>query len=92
MFAKPGGVLEGMQTLKQSRLSVSKVTKKQWDFIMSLAEEEMGPEASAQIPVEQDILYESGVQSTGQLSATDSAKPATTGGDDNSAGVHPNGV
>lgn len=92
MFAKPGGVLEGMQTLKQSRLSVSKVTKKQWDFVMSLAEEEMEPEASAQNPVGQDVLHETEVQSTEEMSATDNFKPATTGGDDNSAGVHSNGV
>ncbi|CAF9906842.1 MAG: hypothetical protein ALECFALPRED_002668 [Alectoria fallacina] len=35
-YAKDGGVLENMQVLKQSRLSVSKVTKKEWDFIMNL--------------------------------------------------------
>ena len=29
-FAKDGGVLENMQVLKQTRLSVSKVTKKEW--------------------------------------------------------------
>ena len=29
-FAKDGGVLEDMQMLKQTRLSVSKVTKKEW--------------------------------------------------------------
>ena len=38
--AKPGGALEDLQTLKQSRLSVSAVTSKQWKFIMSLAEQE----------------------------------------------------
>lgn len=37
-FAKDGGVLQHMQTLKQSRLSVSKVSRKEWDFIWSLAE------------------------------------------------------
>lgn len=37
-FAKPGGVLESMQTLKLSRLSVSKVTKKEWDFIHTLVD------------------------------------------------------
>ncbi|KAL8995181.1 MAG: hypothetical protein Q9169_005040 [Polycauliona sp. 2 TL-2023] len=35
-FAKPGGILEKMQTLKMSRLSVSKVSKKEWDFIHTL--------------------------------------------------------
>ena len=38
-YAKPGGVLEHLQTLKMSRLSVSKVTPKQWKFIMTLVEE-----------------------------------------------------
>ena len=37
-FAKPGGVLENLQTLKQSRLSVSKVSKKEWEFILAQAE------------------------------------------------------
>ena len=35
-YAKPGGVLEKMEVLNRARLSVSKVTKKEWDFIMSL--------------------------------------------------------
>lgn len=29
-YAKDGGLLENMQMLKQTRLSVSKVTKKEW--------------------------------------------------------------
>ena len=33
-YAKEGGVLENMQTLKQSRLSVSKVSKKEWEYVM----------------------------------------------------------
>lgn len=37
-FSQTGGVLREMQTLKQSRLSVSKVSKKEWDFIHGLAE------------------------------------------------------
>ena len=32
-----GGVLENLQTLKQSRLSVSKVSKKEWDFIIKIS-------------------------------------------------------
>ena len=36
--ATEGGPLENLQTLKQSRLSVSKVTPKQWEFIMGLAD------------------------------------------------------
>jgi predicted RNA-binding protein with PUA-like domain len=39
-FAQPGGALQEMQTLKQSRLSVSKVSKEEYDFIMSLVEED----------------------------------------------------
>lgn len=39
-FAKVGGTLEKMQLLKQSRLSVSAVEPKEWDFILSLVEEE----------------------------------------------------
>ena len=35
-FSKEGGTLENMQTLRRSRLSVSKVSKKEWNFIMSL--------------------------------------------------------
>ncbi|MCJ1436092.1 hypothetical protein MMC27_005470 [Xylographa pallens] len=37
-FAEAGGVLADMQTLRQSRLSVSKVSKKEWDFIRNLAD------------------------------------------------------
>ena len=47
-FAHPGGMLANLQTLKQSRLSVSKVSKKQWDFILSLAGDEEDPEAVGQ--------------------------------------------
>ncbi|KAI9797102.1 MAG: hypothetical protein M1835_002090 [Candelina submexicana] len=37
-FAVPGGGLEKMATLKQSRLSVSKVSKDEWDLIVHLAD------------------------------------------------------
>ena len=47
-YAKEGGVLENMQVLKQSRLSVSKVTKKEWNFITSLVDVEEVATASAQ--------------------------------------------
>jgi len=47
-YAKDGGILEHMQTLKQSRLSVSRVTKKEWDFIMGLVDMEDVAAASAQ--------------------------------------------
>ena len=35
-YAREGGILQNMQTLKQTRLSVSKVSKKEWDFILVL--------------------------------------------------------
>jgi hypothetical protein len=41
-FAKQGGALETLQTLKQSRLSVSSVQPREWHFIMSLAETDGG--------------------------------------------------
>ena len=37
-FSKQGGILESMQVLKMSRLSVSNVRKKEWDFILGLAD------------------------------------------------------
>lgn len=37
-FAKPGGALENMQMLKQSRLSVSAVKPREWRFIHGLLE------------------------------------------------------
>lgn len=39
-YAKPGGALEGLQTLRQTRLSVSKVTPEQWKFILNLVDED----------------------------------------------------
>ena len=39
-FAKDGGILENMQVLRMSRLSVSKVAKKEWDFILGLVDDE----------------------------------------------------
>ena len=39
-YSKDGGVLEKMQVLRQSRLSVSKVSKKEWEFILSLVDED----------------------------------------------------
>jgi len=38
-FAQSGGALEKMQTLKQSRLSVSSVSPTEWRFILDLAGE-----------------------------------------------------
>ena len=36
--AKPGGPLEKMQVVTLSRLSVCKVTKAEWEFILGLAD------------------------------------------------------
>jgi predicted RNA-binding protein with PUA-like domain len=38
--AQPGKPLENLQTLKQSRLSVSSVTPAQWKYILELAGED----------------------------------------------------
>lgn len=38
----PGGPLENLQVLKQSRLSVSPVSAKEWNFIHKLVEEASG--------------------------------------------------
>lgn len=46
-YAKEGGILQNLQTLRQSRLSVSKVSKKEWDFILSLAGDEEEDEEEA---------------------------------------------
>jgi predicted RNA-binding protein with PUA-like domain len=43
-FAGKGGPLENMQMLKQSRLSVSGVTKEEWDFLMNVVKEREGKE------------------------------------------------
>ncbi|KIV78288.1 hypothetical protein PV11_10017 [Exophiala sideris] len=40
-YAQNGGVLENMQTLKQSRLSVSAVTSAEWRFILNAAGEKV---------------------------------------------------
>ena len=49
-FGKEGGVLAKMQALRMSRLSVSKVSKKEWDFIMSLVDSDDGAESAANQP------------------------------------------
>ena len=49
-YARDGGILANMQTLRMSRLSVSKVTKKEWDFIMSLVDLENGATSVALQP------------------------------------------
>lgn len=64
-YAKDGGILQNMQTLRQSRLSVSKVSKKEWDFIMVLVEDddEEGPVTPApQAQMVADTAAENGIQ------------------------------
>lgn len=39
-YGKKGGTLQAMQALTHHHLRVTKVTKKEWDFIMDLVEEE----------------------------------------------------
>ena len=46
-FARSGGILENLQTLKLNRLSVSKVTKDEWDFILGLVEPDEESEGTA---------------------------------------------
>jgi predicted RNA-binding protein with PUA-like domain len=46
-YAIKGGGLENMQMLKQSRLSVSAVTKDEWDFLMSTIEERVRSKGSS---------------------------------------------
>lgn len=43
----PGGPLEDMQMLKQSRLSVSKVSAEEWEHLIGVAEEKAKAQAAA---------------------------------------------
>ena len=43
----PGGPLEDMQMLKQSRLSVSKVSAEEWEHLTGVAEEKAKAPAGA---------------------------------------------
>lgn len=43
-FGEKGSPLDGMQMLKQSRLSVSKVSKAEWEFLMGVVKEKGGYE------------------------------------------------
>jgi EVE domain len=46
-YAGPGGVLESMQLFKQSRLSVTRVAKTEWETILKLAAGEPVEDAAA---------------------------------------------
>lgn len=54
-FAKSGGALEKMQLLNQGRLSVSAVTPQEWDFILTLVEDDDGEDDDEQV---EDTLVE----------------------------------
>ncbi|KAF2677856.1 DUF55-domain-containing protein [Lentithecium fluviatile CBS 122367] len=47
-FAGKGGPLEGMQLVRNSRLSVSRVTRGEWEFILGLAEGKEGVEGDGE--------------------------------------------
>lgn len=63
-YAHPGGVLEGMQVLTNSRVSVSRVTETQWDFIVGTLVEGY-VEESRQVQVESQV---DGLQESDQAS------------------------
>lgn len=46
-MGKPGQPLENMQLLKQSRLSVSRVTAAEWAYLMGVAQERGGESKTA---------------------------------------------
>ena len=66
MYAKEGGILQNLQTLKQSRLSVSKVSKKEWDFIMDQVGDEE-PDEPPELSKENDSQNISNSNGAGQL-------------------------
>lgn len=47
-FAKKGGELENLQLVTNSRLSVSRVRKEEWEFIVGLADKQVANDASAE--------------------------------------------
>jgi predicted RNA-binding protein with PUA-like domain len=47
-FAKKGGELENLQLVTNSRLSVSRVRKEEWDFIVGLADKQVANDASTE--------------------------------------------
>lgn len=80
-FAKDGGVLQNMQTLRQSRLSVSKVTKKEWHFIMDLVEE-VEEDLSRPVPEAPMIANETTVNENNAEKSGVTADPAFRNGYD----------
>ena len=63
-FSKPGGALDDMQTLKQTRLSISSVSPDEWKFILELAGESIALGHGNGIGG-----YESGVDGEGEETA-----------------------
>ena len=61
-YASSGGALENMQVLRQSRLSVSKVTRKEWEFVMSLVEDEDEEEEEGEAEAERQGVALEGTQ------------------------------
>ena len=60
-------MLENMQTLKTTRLSVSKVSKQEWDFIMGLAEVE--EESAADAAVANAAAADQGLETEAKVEA-----------------------
>lgn len=61
-FSQPGGALAGMQLFKQSRLSVTKVSKPEWDFIMGQVDDD---EHDDEIEDFNDSMVEEGTEVDG---------------------------
>jgi len=81
-FSQAGGVLEHMQMIKQSRLSVSSVSPAEWRFIMGLAGEDIslghGP---------RDDGYETDIDGEGEDTAGEADGPAANGSSDHVMGL-----
>jgi hypothetical protein len=74
-FANPGGPLENLQMMKQTRLSVSAVTPKEWRFILNLAGESWD---EAENPAEKAINGQDHQASDGEVE-TQSENPEAHG-------------
>jgi EVE domain len=72
-FAKVGGALAKMQLLRQGRLSVSAVTPKEWNFILSLAGEDPDYYAGGAGQAEVDLIENNGKHVSGAMNGEDSA-------------------
>lgn len=78
--AKPGQPLENMQTLRQSRVSVSRVTPGEWTFIMSLlGESEPGPVAAVEKSAEESTKVNGEQQQAKELPENENIVDAPSG-------------